>query len=164
MQIKHSVYCSDSGHKETDAGYFLRKKKHKRESLLNLNCVDCSKPITVKESEKDWRKHCLSCWLKAKGVPAKCAKCDLSILVWDRDRHELCKACYIKEIGLKKKCEKCTAVFYTHPNGENKTLCYDCYTKQEGVRKKCVECKSTIFVLKKNLSWKNKCGDCYYRI
>jgi hypothetical protein len=163
MEIEHTLYCKDCGHTEYQTGYHLRKRKNHKESLLDLNCIDCNKPFKVRKSEKDWKKHCFTCWLKLKGVPVNCANCEKTILVWDPNSQDLCRGCYIKEIGIKKKCEKCTVEYYIHPKALNKNLCYDCYTKQEGVRKKCVECRNTIFVLKKNLSWKNKCGDCYYK-
>jgi hypothetical protein len=164
MQKDQCDICENCGGADTRTRYFLRKRKSRKPCMINLNCIDCGKPFKVKDSEKEWKKHCFTCWLKFNGVPTFCSSCSTSIIVKDPINQDLCRACYIKEIGIKKRCKKCTISFYIHPKADNKTLCYDCYTKQEGVRKKCVGCKSTIFVLKKNLSWKNKCGECYYKI
>ena len=164
MKKLQSQDCHECRRPYSSCRYYLRKRKSNQSSMTIINCVDCGRPFKAKDSEKEWKKHCYTCWLKQNGVPTLCTSCLTPIIVKDQTLQDLCKACYIKDVGIKKSCEKCTITFYMHQKAQNKNLCYDCYSKKEGVRRKCVDCKSTIFVLKNNMSWKKKCGECYYKI
>jgi hypothetical protein len=167
MNIDQHLNCDDCGcyGNNTDSRYFLRKRNVEEEKTVTLKCIECTRPFDVLESEKDWKTHCMTCYMKINGEVTKCRKCKEEIIVWEPNGMDLCYGCYLKKAGVKKKCVSCQNPFYLDPSSKiEKTHCYSCYVQENGVRKKCVDCKTTIYVLESAKNWKKRCADCYYNL
>lgn len=148
-----------------DLEYINKNKTNNFEK--EVKCTKCKRPFK-RDVNDNWKKKCIYCFLKEKGILVNCSECPKKLYIFPNQigTKYLCQVCYVIEHGIKNNCGNllCKKVYFRMPdNSDLISYCEDCFLRRSGQKMKCKDCKIEYFVYKIQKSWRNRCHECWIK-